>query len=114
MSMGMTVVAVCVMLVIVPRVTMIVMRVIVVSMGVAITMRVTGISAAFRIERRFDFDYAGAESFHHGLDHMVMTNAKTLSDDLGRQMPVAEMPGQPHHMRRVRSSNFEKMLRSSN
>ena len=103
--------AVCVMFVIVPCMTMIV-TVIMMGMRGAVAMTITGIGSAFRIERSFDLDDARAEPFHHGFNHMVMPDAKTFTDNLGRQMTIAEMPRQPHKMCRIGCSDFQKMLRS--
>jgi hypothetical protein len=107
----MTMVAVCV---IVPCVLMIVvLRMIIMGVRCAVSVTIAGIGSTFRIERGFDLDDARAEPLHHGFDHVVMTDAKTLSDNLGRQMAVAKMPGQPHEMRRISASNFDKLLRGS-
>lgn len=125
MSMGVTVV-----IVITLAVTMIVMRVIVatvfviamivvtVIMAVVIMMIMTmrgmaaaGIGAAFRIERRFDGDDARTKTAHHVLNDVIAADAKALADDLRRQVPVAEMPGDPHEMMRIGAANFHQRLR---
>jgi hypothetical protein len=112
MSMGVTVMMVVrVMLVIMPCVIMVMAYVTVMAMPRAMT--VAGIGTTFRIERRLDLDNAGTKPFHHGLDHMVMADAKPLADDLRRQVPVAEVPGQPHEMARISPADFEKMFRCS-
>ncbi len=124
MSMGVTVV-----IVITLAVTMIVMRVIVATVFVIamtvvtmimvvvvvimmiMTMRdmaTAGIGSAFRIERRFDDGDARAKAAHHILDDMIAANAEALADDLGRQMPVAEMPGDPHEMVWISTANFHQ------
>jgi hypothetical protein len=51
------------------------------------------IRAAFGIERRFERDHAGAETLGHRLDHGIAANAQSFRRDFGRQMTVAEMPG---------------------
>ncbi len=74
-------------------------------------MRMGGsIGAAFGIERRLDLDDAGAEPRHHRLDDVVAADAQTLRHDLGRQMAVAEMPGDPHQMERVGATDFDQRL----
>jgi len=72
--------------------------------------RVTGIGAAFRIERSFDLDEARAQTSHHRLDHMVAADAQSPRGDLGRQMPVAEMPGEANQMLRIASPDFKERL----
>ncbi len=59
----MTVMAMCVMLVIVPCVIMVMLRMIMMDMYRAVTMRIAGIGSAFRIERCFDLDNTCAEPF---------------------------------------------------
>jgi hypothetical protein len=60
--------------------------------------RARGIGAALGIERALDLGQAGAKTAQHVLDHMIPADAQTARPDLGRQMPVAQMPsdaGQP-------------------
>ncbi|KQW19044.1 hypothetical protein ASC80_16450 [Afipia sp. Root123D2] len=68
------------------------------------------IGATLRIEWRFDLDDARSEPAHHLLDHVVATNPQTLADNLGRQMAVTEMPGDPNQMRRISTTNFNQRL----
>jgi len=71
-----------------------------------------GIGAALGIERRLDLDDAGTKPGHHRLDHMIAADAQALRHDLGRQMAVAEMPGDPHQMERVGATDFDQRLGS--
>ena len=112
--MGVTVRMIVVML----GVTVIMMSVIVVVMimmivTVVLRMTTAGISAAFRIERRFDGDDARAETPHHLLDNVIAPNAKALAGDLRRQMTIAEMPRDPHQMLRIGAANLHQRLRCS-
>ena len=68
------------------------------------------VGAAFGIERRFDLDDACAEALHHRLDDVIPADAKPFTDDLGRQMAIAEMPRDPHQMRRVAAANLYQRL----
>ena len=80
----------------------------------AICMRVAGIGAACGIERRFDLDEARAQSSHHLLNHMIAPDAQSPLRDLGRQVPVAEMPGQPHQpLRRIRPHLHQRLRRGA-
>lgn len=74
-------------------------------------MGVPGIGAALGIERRLDLEHAGAKTLHHRLDDMVAADAQPLRHDLGRQMTVAEMPGDPDQMMRIAAADFEQRLR---
>ena len=69
-------------------------------------MGVAGIGAAFGIERRFDLDEARAQPSDHCLDHMIAADAQSSGRDLGRQMPIAEMPGEADQMLRIMSPDF--------
>ena len=71
-----------------------------------------GIGAALGIERRLDLDDAGTKPGHHRLDDMIAPDAQALRHDLGRQMAVAEMPGDPHQMERVGATDFDQRLGS--
>jgi hypothetical protein len=88
-----------------------VMMVVVVMVTMMIGAR-TDIGAALRIERRLDLDHAGAESPHHLLDHVVATDPQMLSRDLDRQVAIAEMPGEPHHLPGIDAAQFDQRLGS--
>jgi hypothetical protein len=92
----------------------VVRRMIVSAMAVRVIvfrMRMAGgVGAAFGIERRLDLDDAGAEPCHHRLDDVVAADAQALRHDLGRQMAVAEVPGDPHQMERIGAADFDQRL----
>jgi hypothetical protein len=73
-----------------------------------ICVRVAGIGAAFGIERRFDLDQARAQPSHHRLDHMIAADAQSPLRDLGRQVPIAEVPGEANQMLRIAPPDFQK------
>lgn len=109
MSMAVTMMMFVVMLVM----TMIVAAVFVMAMILRMVMTMpgmaaTGISAAFRIERRFNDDHARTKTAHHVLDHMIAPDAQALSDNLRRKVAVAEMPCDPHQMMRIGAPDFHQ------
>lgn len=108
MTVIMVIVAVVSMAVIVVAVAVVTVAVMTVAV---MTVAAAGISPPLRIERCLDVDDAGAEPFHHGLDHMVVADAQATPGDLRRQMPIAEMPCHPHQLRGVGGTDFEEMLR---
>ncbi len=69
------------------------------------------IGAAFGIERRLDLDDARAQPLHHRLDDVIAANAQAFRHDLGRQMAIAEMPGDPDQMQRIGAADFEQRFR---
>ena len=74
-------------------------------------MAAAGIGATFGIERRLDLDDKRAQTLHHRLDDVITADAQALGHDLRRQMPVAEMPGDPDQMMRIDAADFEQRLR---
>ena len=99
-------VVVIMVMVITAMIVMMVMAVRMIVPGVSVllmrmTMRRSGIGAAFGIERRLDLDDARAEPLHHRLDDVVAADAQPFRHDLRRQMAVAEMPGDPDQMMRI-------------
>jgi hypothetical protein len=93
----------------------------VVVMGVAVIILVmdlivramagSGVGAPLGIERRLDLDDAGAETPDHFLDDVVAPDPKPPGYDLGRQMAVAEMPGDAHQMVRIGAAYLDQRLR---
>src|SRR5450432_1175936 len=129
MSMGMAMMMIVIAMLVMVMIVMVMMAVIImmmfamllrwtimhrVTMRIAfggVRMAVAGIGAAFGIERRLDLDHARAKPLHHRLDHMVAPDPQAFRHDLGRQMAVAEMPGDPNQVLRILSTNFEQRLR---
>lgn len=114
MRMIMMIVRVVMAVVIMAMVGMIVMRVIVMAMIVAMAMVVSmimggaGIGSALRIERRLDLGQPATETTDHLLDDVVAADPKAPWRDLGRQMPVAEMPGNPYQVLRIAAADFDQ------
>jgi hypothetical protein len=65
-------------------------RIVIVVMVVMVS---AGIGAGFRVEWCLDRIDVSAEALHHRCDHMIGTDADASAEQLHRQMPVAEMPG---------------------
>jgi hypothetical protein len=110
--MGVIVIAMIVVVMIVSIITTVRMPVIVTKSRVMVRgmgMPV-GVSPAFRVERRLDFDDARAEPAHHVFDHMIAPDTQALRRDLRRQMPVAEVPGDAHQMMRILAADFRQWL----
>lgn len=106
---------------VITRIMTMIMRVFVMAMIMPVmvmpaVMRVatTGISSAFGIERRLDFNDARAETLHHVFDDMVAANAKPLADDLSWKMSVAEVPCKANEMMRIDAANFDQRLGRGN
>ena len=99
----MMIVAVCMTMMMVVAVRMIVMR-------MAVIMSARGIGAALGIEGSLDLDHAAAQALHHRLDDMIAANAQALRHQLGRQMAIAEMPGDADQMMRIGALDLEQRL----
>jgi hypothetical protein len=76
---------------------MVVIVIVIVTMAVMMGLRGVAlglhIGAAFGIERRLERDHASPETLGHRLDDGVAADAQRLWHDFGRQMTVAEVPG---------------------
>jgi hypothetical protein len=73
--------------------------------GVALGLR---IGPAFGIERRFERDHAGAETLGHRLDDGIAANAQRFPRYFGREVTVAEMPGDASERERVSGSDLRQ------
>jgi len=88
---------------------LIIVTIVVVMMVMVVT---PGIRTGFRIERCGDRGDAPAEPAHHLGDHMVLTDPKPVAAELGRQVAIAEMPGDPHESGRIGRRDLEERLGS--
>ncbi len=105
MRMVMVVMAVAVMAMIVIVIVMMAVPVI-----VAVRHHMLRIGAAFRIERRLDLRHLGAEAAYHVLDDVIATDPQLLTEDLGRKVTIAEMPGDAHEVLCILRADFGKRL----
>src|SRR5579872_224049 len=81
-------------------------------LAIAVRVRVRRrVGAALRRERRLDAADRGVEALEHCRYHVVVTDQEPVLLDLGREMAVAEMPGEPHQQRRTGGPHFEQRLR---
>ena len=119
--------------VIIVRVAMIMARMIVMIVAVIVAMFVmimivvrmlrlgmlmlsvrAGVSAGLGFKRSFNVNDLCAKPAQHVLDHAIPTNAKLGAVDLDRQMTIAEVPGQPHDVMRIATTNLAELLRRGN
>jgi hypothetical protein len=66
------------------------------------------IGAAFGIERRFQRDHPGAETLGHRLDDGIAADAQGLRRQFGRQMAIAEVPGDAGQRQGVRGPDLRQ------
>ncbi len=64
-----------------------------------------------RLERFLDIADTGAQSLQHGSDHVIAQDQDAAFLDLGRQVPVAEMPGEFDQVQRIARLDLEKLFR---
>ena len=69
-----------------------------------------GICADFRIEGGFEPGDPPPKPGHHFGDDVVRANAESFTGDLQRQMPIAEMPGNPQQIDTIGGLDFEDRL----
>jgi hypothetical protein len=69
------------------------------------------VGPCFWIERRLYFMHVPAETLDHLADHMVVKDADAVSQQLHREVTVAQVPGDAHHLALVMSMNLKQLLR---
>lgn len=80
---------------------------------VTVVVCAMGIGAALRLEGSADVQHRGAEPAQHVLDHVIAADEDEILAELGRKMPVAEVPGEADEMRRVARDDPGEWLRGS-
>jgi hypothetical protein len=75
-----------------------------------IWVRMAGIGATLGVERRFDLDESRAQPSKHCFNHMIAADAQSSCRDLGRQMPIAEVPSETDQMLRIVPPDFKERL----
>jgi hypothetical protein len=68
------------------------------------------VRATFGLERSPSSHELGTKSLEHGFDHVIGSDAQDPMIDLGRQVPVAQMPGQSRELMQVRMPDFDHRL----
>ena len=98
-----------IMIVLMTVIVFVVMTVFVIML--AMRMRLGGlIGAALRLERRLHHFDRGAEAARHLLQHGIAGDADAVGEQLGRDMAVAEMPGEARQMMRVARDDLRHRL----
>ncbi len=72
---------------------------------------VLGVGAALRVERRHDRGHGCAEAADHLLDDVVAADAQPVAEQLGRQVAVAEVPGDAQQIGRIGGRDLDKRLK---
>jgi hypothetical protein len=78
--------------------------------AMVVTITMAAVRAAFGLKSRLKLHDCRAEAVKHVFDDVIRPNAKCVPADLGRDMPVAEMPRQSHELTRIRVSNVDDRL----
>lgn len=91
-----------------PMIVMMLMAVILRAMAMR---RCGGIGAAFRIEGRLDRGDFGAKAARHILDDVIAPDAQSASRQFGRQMTIAEVPGDSDEGLAILAADFGERLR---
>jgi hypothetical protein len=82
--------------------------VVVVAMMMAVCVALVIVGAMLRIERRFKRRQPRAEPAQHVFDHMIAPDAQPVADDLNVNVPIADVPGEPRQLVRVRRRNLDQ------
>src|SRR5579872_1490932 len=70
----------------------------------------TGIGPGFRVEWRLHVIHMAAQTLDHLADHMVITDADPIAEQLHWQMAVTQVPGDAHHLCLIMRMDFEQLL----
>ena len=70
------------------------------------------VRSGLRIEWRLDRFNVPAETFDHLPDHVIGPDPYPVAKQLHRQMPIAQMPRDPHKFPIVVRVNFQQRLRT--
>jgi hypothetical protein len=84
---------------------------IVIVIVVMVVMLPAGIGAGFRVEWCLDRIDVSAEALHHRCDYMIGTDAEAIAEQLHRQVPVAEMPGDADQLAFVMRVDLQQRFR---
>ena len=68
------------------------------------------VCAAFGVERRLERNDPGPQALGHRLDHGIAADAQRLRQEFGRQMAIAEMPGDACQRQRVSGPDLRQRL----
>jgi hypothetical protein len=71
---------------------------------------VAGVSAAFGLERDLRLYEIRSKTKEHILDHVVRPNAKNLTSNFSRQMPISQMPRKARQLIGIFMSDFDNEL----
>lgn len=93
----------------IPGVSVLMLSMVVVVIVVAVHPAVA-IGAAFGMEGGVDGHDIGAELDEHVLDDVITADAQPVAEQFGRQVPVAEMPGEAQQMRAVLGADLDQSL----
>ena len=104
-----TTILVVIMVVVIMVVVIVAMMTMLLAMLVA--MRLMMVGPTLRLERAFDLDHLGAKPSEHVGDDVIVADAQPFRPDLGFEMPVAKMPGQPHLVQPIAALDLEQRLR---
>jgi hypothetical protein len=66
-----------------------------------VIMLMAAVSAAFRLKCGLQLDECGSKTAEHVFDDVIRSNAKSIAVQLGRHMPIPEMPREPHELTRI-------------
>ena len=96
-------------------VRVIVRMVVVMIMAMVVSMIVPvhppmAVRASFRLERRTHGLNAGSEALHHVRNDVVVAYAELPWEELGGQVPIAQMPSHPEQKERVVAGDLQEVL----
>jgi hypothetical protein len=79
----------------------------------AVAVIVAAVRAAFGLKRCLQLHELRAKAVEHIFDHVIRSNPKNVISNLGRQVPVSQVPRKSRELMRIFVSDFHNRLRGS-
>jgi hypothetical protein len=76
-----------------------------------VSVTVVAVGAALGLEGNLYLSEVRPEVMEHVLNHVVGSNTQNLMANVGRQMPIAQMPGEAHKLSGILMPDFDNELR---
>jgi hypothetical protein len=80
------------------------------AVGMVVMVAVAAVRATLRLEGDLHLHEIRSETAEHILDHMVGANAKNVVSNFRRQMPISQVPSEPHKLMRIFVPDFDDGL----
>jgi len=81
------------------------------AVAMVVMVAVAAIGAALGLEGGLEVDELRSEAAEHGLDHVIWSDPKNRIADLGRKVPISQVPGNANQLPGVGMPDLDDELR---